>query len=91
LRSRAAISSDPIIYPFNLLIKIEFLSPDSNFNKINENAVLNFKNKNMIEKEAPGRFEALLVEVAAEAVVSDSGGGKERELRWGEVRNVGLE
>ena len=28
----------------------------------------------MIEKEAPGRFEALLVEVAA---VSLSGGGKE--------------
>jgi hypothetical protein len=47
----------------------------------------------MIEKEAPGRFEALLVEVAAaeEAAVSDSGGGKERELRWGEVRNVELE
>jgi hypothetical protein len=48
----------------------------------------------MIEKEAPGRFEALLVEVeaaAAEAAVSDSGGGKERELRWGEVRNVVLE
>jgi len=27
-----------------------------------------------------------LVEVAA---VSKSGGGKEREVRWGEVRNVG--
>jgi len=24
-----------------------------------------------------------------EAAVSESGGGKERELRWGEVRNVG--
>jgi len=34
------------------------------------------------------RFEALLVEVVA-AAVSESGGGKERELRWGEVRNVG--
>jgi hypothetical protein len=33
------------------------------------------------------RFEALLVEVVA--AVSESGGGKERELRWGEVRNVG--
>ena len=33
------------------------------------------------------RFEALLVEVAA--AVSKSRGGKERELRWGEVRNVG--
>jgi hypothetical protein len=33
------------------------------------------------------RFEALFVEVAA--AVSESGGGKERELRWGEVRNVG--
>jgi hypothetical protein len=43
LRSRAAISSDPIIYAFNLLIKIELLSLDSNFNKINENAILNFK------------------------------------------------
>jgi hypothetical protein len=29
-----------------------------------------------------------LVEVAA-AAVSESGGGKERELMWGEVRNVG--
>ncbi|KAL3566453.1 hypothetical protein D5086_006108 [Populus alba] len=47
----------------------------------------------MIEKEAPGRFEALLVEVAAaatEAEVSDSGGGKERELRWGEIEAVWL-
>ena len=71
-------------YFFNLLIKIEFLSLNNNYNK----KVKTHTNKNMIEEEAPGRNLKPYCWwwwLWRRRFPRGEGG---RALGWGEVRNV---